>query len=94
MRKSVLVLAVIGAACSSVAFATEVKKDKAHVPAVKGTTMSDADMEKVTAGAAVSEFVDGGVITKLTGSIENGHGNVGAILGGNGTANQNIHFKP
>jgi hypothetical protein len=50
MRKSVFVLAVIGAACSSVAFAAEVKKDKAHVPAVKATTMSDAQMDKVTAG--------------------------------------------
>jgi hypothetical protein len=52
MRKSVFVLAVIGAACSSVAFAAEVKKDKAHIPAVKATTMSDADMDKVTAGDA------------------------------------------
>jgi hypothetical protein len=46
MRKSVFVLAVIGAACSSVAFAAEVKKD------VKATTMSDAQMDKVTAGDA------------------------------------------
>jgi hypothetical protein len=50
MRKSVFVLAVIGAACSSVAFAGEVKKDNAHAPVVKATTMSDADMDKVTAG--------------------------------------------
>ena len=50
MRKSVFVLAVIAAACSSVAFAGEVKKDKAQVPAVKATTMSDAQMDKVTAG--------------------------------------------
>jgi len=50
MRKSVFVLAVIAAACSSVAFAAEVKKEKAHVPAVKATTMSDADMDKVIAG--------------------------------------------
>jgi hypothetical protein len=40
MRKSVFVLAVIGAACSSVAFAAE------------ATTMSDAQMDKVTAGDA------------------------------------------
>ena len=52
MRKSVFVLAVIGAASSSVAFAAEVKKDKAHIPAVKATTMSDAQMDKVTAGSA------------------------------------------
>jgi hypothetical protein len=57
MRKSVFVLAVIAAACSSVAFAAEVKKDKAHIPAVKATTMSDADMDKVTAGSASHENI-------------------------------------
>ena len=46
MRKSVFVLAVIGAACSSVAFAAEVKN-------VKATTMSDAQMDKVTAGEGI-----------------------------------------
>jgi hypothetical protein len=51
MKKSVFVIAVIAAACSSVAFAGEIKKDKAQVPAVKATTMSDADMDKVTAAA-------------------------------------------
>jgi uncharacterized protein YbaA (DUF1428 family) len=62
MRKSVFVLAVIGAACSSVAFAAEVKKDKAHIPAVKATTMSDADMDKVTAGSAskITSVFNGG----------------------------------
>jgi hypothetical protein len=50
MRKSVFVLAVIGAACSSVAFAGEVKQTKAAAPVVKATTMSDAQMDKVTAG--------------------------------------------
>ena len=51
MRKSVFVIAVIAAACSSVAFAGEVKQDKkAPAPTVKATTMSDADMDKVTAG--------------------------------------------
>jgi hypothetical protein len=58
MRKSVFVLAVIGAACSSVAFAAEVKKDKAHIPAVKATTMSDADMDKVTAGFSANQVVN------------------------------------
>jgi hypothetical protein len=46
----VFVLAVIGAACSSVAFAGEVKQTKTVAPAVKATTMSDAQMDKVTAG--------------------------------------------
>jgi hypothetical protein len=53
MRKSVFVVALIAAACSSVAFAGEVKKDKAPAPAVKTQTMTDADMDKVTAGAGI-----------------------------------------
>jgi hypothetical protein len=48
--KKVFVLAVIGAACSSVAFAGEVKQIKTVPPVVKATTMSDAQMDKVTAG--------------------------------------------
>ena len=51
MGKSRFVVAVIAATCSSMAFAGEVKQDKkAPVPSVKTTTMSDADMDKVTAG--------------------------------------------
>ena len=46
MWKSVFVIAVAAAACSSVALAGEVKQDKAQV--VKATTMSDAQMDKVT----------------------------------------------
>jgi hypothetical protein len=48
----VFVLAVIGAACSSVALAGEVKQTKPVAPVVKATTMSDSDMDKVTAGDA------------------------------------------
>jgi len=48
--KKVFLLAVIGAACSSVAFAGEVKQTKTVAPVVKATTMSDAQMDKVTAG--------------------------------------------
>lgn len=52
MRKSVFVLAVIAAACSSVAFAGAVKQDKkTPAPTVKAQTMSDAQMDKVTAGS-------------------------------------------
>jgi hypothetical protein len=51
MRKSVFVIAVI-AASSSVAFAGEVKQTKTAAPVVKATTMSDAQMDKVTAGDA------------------------------------------
>ena len=56
--KKVLLLAVIGAACSSVAFAGEVKQTKAPTPVVKTTTMSDADMDKVTAGFNLGQYVN------------------------------------
>ena len=79
MRKSVFVLAVVGAACSSVAFAAEVKKDKAHVPAVKATTMSDAQMDKVTAGAGIGH------------AWEFGQGAVPANLGNHGLGNEPRH---
>jgi hypothetical protein len=82
MRKSVFVLAVIGAACSSVAFAGEVKKDNAHAPVVKATTMSDADMDKVTAGFSTdNNGLNGGGI----GASGNGKGN--------GAANNNFHGR-
>jgi hypothetical protein len=54
----VFVLAVIGAACSSVAFAGEVKQTKAAAPVVKATTMSDAQMDKVTAGFSQNQVAD------------------------------------
>jgi hypothetical protein len=87
MRKSVFVLAVIGAACSSVAFAGEVKQIKTVPPVVKATTMSDAQMDKVTAGAAHNIFFnDEGIATgKETGSVV--QGNPGALFGGNGAHN-------
>ena len=68
MRKSVFVIAVIAAACSSVAFAGEVKKDKAQVPAVKATTMSDAQMDKVTAGFSTDNNGDNGGGTGFKGN--------------------------
>jgi hypothetical protein len=52
MWKSAFVIAVV-AACSSVAFAAEVKQGKTPAPAVKAQTMNDADMDKVTAGAGI-----------------------------------------
>ena len=56
--KRVFVLAVIGAACSSVAFAGEVKQTRVPTPVVKATTMSDADMDKVTAGFNIGQEID------------------------------------
>ena len=85
MRKSVFVLAVIGAACSSVAFAGEVKQTKAPTPVVKATTMSDAQMDKVTAG-------DRGGVPGGDGGMAFGAG-IGAPSGHTGrTANGNGRF--
>jgi opacity protein-like surface antigen len=51
MRKSAFAIAVIAAACSSVAFAGEVKQGKkATAPA---TQMTNSEMDKVTAGAGI-----------------------------------------
>jgi hypothetical protein len=88
MKKSVFVVAVIAAACSSVAFAGEVKKDKA--PVVKATTMNNAELERVSAGAAANLFTDSnGITIKETGSIL--HGNGGTFNGDHGAFNQNVH---
>jgi hypothetical protein len=85
MRKSVFVLAVIGAACSSMAFAAEIKKDKAHIPAVKATTMSDADMDKVTAGAGFGNLTADGMLGP-------GRGNPMGDPGANGKSPVNPGF--
>ena len=74
MGKSGFVIAVIAATCSSVAFAGEVKQDKkAPVPSVKTTTMSDADMDKVTAGAPSTDN-NGGINGGGMGLKGNGNG--------------------
>jgi hypothetical protein len=50
MRKSIVVLAMLAAA-TSVAVAKDLNQDKkAEVPAVAAKQMTDADMDKVTAG--------------------------------------------
>ncbi len=83
MRKSVFGLAVIAAACSSVAFAGEVKQTKAAAPVVKATTMSDADMDKVTAGfSSDNNGANGGGIGFGDGN-GNGKGQGGGLLGHN-----------
>jgi hypothetical protein len=80
MNKSVLVAALLAAACST-GFAAEAKQQKAQVPAVKATTMSNADMDKVTAGFSSNNNGDNG-------------GGIGASgMGkGNGAANGNGRF--
>ena len=80
MGKSGFVIAVIAATCSGVAFAGEVKQDKkAPVPSVKATTMSDADMDKVTAGFSTD---NNGLNGGGTGASGNGRGR--GAMNGNG----------
>ena len=80
--KSLVVFGVIAAACSS-SFAGEIKKDNA--PVVKATTMSDAQMDKVTAGDAgrIPNWVvgnDGKFLGAGTGA-RGGDNGLGAIRG-------------
>ncbi len=80
MRKSVFGLAVIAAACSSVAFAGEVKQTKTAAPTVKAQTMTDADMDKVTAGfSSDNNGANGGG----TGFSGNDKGQGGGLYGHN-----------
>jgi hypothetical protein len=61
MKTVTCVLAILAAA-STVALAKDLKQDrKANVPTVVATQMSDAEMDKVTAGAA-SHCAHGGCI--------------------------------
>jgi hypothetical protein len=69
----VFVLAVIGAACSSVAFAGEVKQTKAPTPVVKTTIMSDAQMDKVTAGGFDNQVF---IPSQANGYNNNGRGSL------------------
>jgi hypothetical protein len=96
MRKSVFVLAVIGAACSSVAFAGEVKQTKAAAPVVKATTMSDAQMDKVTAGDGFGNLTANGTFGPGNGNPQGDpglHGNSPRTPGlGNCTAGRAICF--
>ena len=51
MRKLVYAFAIIAAAASTAAVAGEIKQDqKSATPTVSATQMSDAEMDKVTAG--------------------------------------------
>ena len=74
--KKVFLLAVIGAACSSVAFAGEVKQTKTVAPVVKATTMSDAQMDKVTGGGPDQTVVlpgqSNGFFKNLNGDFHSG----------------------
>ncbi len=69
MKKSVFVAVVIAAACSSVAMAKDLKQDqKATVPTVAATQMTEAEMDKVTAGGFV--VINGVQVTDRANGIE------------------------
>jgi hypothetical protein len=51
MKKITCVLAILAAA-SSVAVAKDLKQDKKSVPGMSAAQMSDAEMDRVTAGAS------------------------------------------
>ena len=56
MRELVYAFAIIAAAASTAAVAKDLKQDKkAAVPMVKATVMSDAEMDKISAGSAPKE---------------------------------------
>jgi hypothetical protein len=56
MRKSAYLLAILVAAASTAAAAKDLKRDqKATAPAVSATQMTDAEMDKVTAGDAPNQ---------------------------------------
>jgi hypothetical protein len=55
MRKSVFALAILAAAVSTAAVAKDLKQKKATVPTVAAAQMSDAEMDKVTAGAIYNQ---------------------------------------
>ena len=56
--KSIFVAAIIAAACSGVALAGDAKQDQktTQTPTIKATQMSDAEMDKVTAGMGANGF--------------------------------------
>ncbi len=68
MQKFVCVLAILVAA-STAAVANDLKQEnKATAPAATASQMSDADMDKVTAGSTVS--INGEVVTDRANGIE------------------------
>ena len=56
MKKSIFVAAIIAAACSGVALAGDAKQNQktTQAPTIKATHMSDAEMDKVTAGVNIN----------------------------------------
>jgi hypothetical protein len=91
MKKSVFVLAAIAASCS-IAAANELKQDnRAVVPTVAATQMTDAEMDTVTAGAAgFQEMCVHGVCHLVGGGGASWHRN--ANNGYNNSGHRGAHF--
>ncbi len=77
MRKYLFALTVI-TACSGVAMAAELKQDRktTPVPAVAATQMSDAEMDKVTAGGALVITPGPGVTVSLPSTAQGAFANI------------------
>jgi mono/diheme cytochrome c family protein len=57
MKKIVCVLAILAAAASTAALAKDLKQDnKATMPAVAATQMTDAEMDRVTGGTSQAHW--------------------------------------
>ena len=55
MRKLVYGFAILAAAASTAAVAKDLKQEQKAAPTVKATIMSDAEMDKISAGSAPKE---------------------------------------
>jgi opacity protein-like surface antigen len=90
MRESAYLLAILVAAVSSAAVAKDLKQDKkATAPGVAATQMSDAEMDKVTAGDAPNQGGPHSVSVGAAGLTQEVGGPFNARFGYNGYNNNN-----
>jgi hypothetical protein len=86
MRKSAYLLAIVASAVSTAAVAKDLKQDKrATAPAVSATQMTDAEMDKVTAGDAPNQGGPYSVSVGAAGLTQEVGGPFNARFGYNGT---------
>ncbi len=93
MRKSAYLLAIVAAAVSTAAVAKDLKQDKrATAPAVSATQMTDAEMDKVTAGDAPNQGGPYSVSVGAAGLTQEVGGPFNARFGYNGY-NENNDYR-
>ena len=56
--KALILAAAVAVACTGFASAKEAKKDTTKAPVVASKTMTDTDMDKITAGYSVDTYGD------------------------------------